>query len=351
MFRLLGIAFGAILAVAWQRARSGPRRPSWSFAFEALAETMRRTMSWFGSLDPPALRRAMGLLVGRAREQKDVRTRDVALAGRAATWTEPLDLRLSRVVVYVHGGGFVAGSAKQDAAFVARLAVASGCRVVALDYRLAPEHPCPAAIDDVVEACTALRAEGITDLALAGVSAGAGVALAALVAMRERGELLPSRAALISPHIDARTIAGSFAANARFDTFDARAVSRWTQWYAAGAESGERAQVALDDPRVSPALANPGGLPPLAIHVGDAEVLLDDARAYAARATAAGVDVTLRVWPDMIHAFPTFGNGFESANLAVAELGAFLRAAREGPLVRVRRSEGDRESEGGRAVS
>jgi monoterpene epsilon-lactone hydrolase len=100
------------------------------------------------------------------------------------------------------------------------------------------------------------------------------------------------------------------------------------QWYASGAEpnAGERA-LPLDDPHISPALADPRGLPPIAIHVGDAEVLLDDARAYAARAAAAGVDVTLRVWPDMIHAFPTFGESFEPANLAVAELGAFLRAS------------------------
>lgn len=124
----------------------------------------------------------------------------------------------------------------------------------------------------------------------------------------------PQRVALVSPYIDARATAASFVSNARFDTFDAHAVSRWTQWYAAGAEpvAGERAPVPLNHPRISPALADPGGLPPLAIHVGDAEVLLDDARTYAARATAAGVDVTLRVWPDMIHAFPTFGEGFES---------------------------------------
>lgn len=199
--------------------------------------------------------------------------------------------------------------------------------MVALDYRLAPEHPCPAAIDDVVGACTALRAQGFTDVALAGISAGAGLALAAVIAIRDRGEPVPSRVALVSPHIDARSNAASFVRNARFDTFDAHAVSRWMQWYATGAEpvAGERAPVPLDDPRISPALADPGGLPPIAIHVGDAEVLLDDAREYAERATAAGVDVTLRVWPNMIHAFPTFGEGFESANLAVAELGAFLR--------------------------
>jgi acetyl esterase/lipase len=113
MFRLLGIAFGAVLAVVWRRASRGPGRPSWSFAFESLAETMRRTMTWFGSLDPPALRRAMALLVGRAREQKDVRIHEVMLAGRAATWTEPLKVRSSRVVVYVHGGGYVAGSASR----------------------------------------------------------------------------------------------------------------------------------------------------------------------------------------------------------------------------------------------
>ncbi len=218
MLRLLGIAVGAVLAVLWRRARRGQGRPSWSFAFEALAETMRRTMTWLGSLDPPALRRAMALLVGRAHEQRHVRIHEAVLAGRAATWTEPREPRSSRVVVYLHGGGYVAGSA--------------------------------------------------------------------------------------------------------------RAVGRWTGWYASGAEpiARERA-LPLDDPRVSPALADPGGLPPLAIHVGDAEVLLDDVRAYAARATGAGVDVTLRVWPDMIHAFPTFGEGFEAANLAVGELGAFLRAS------------------------
>jgi epsilon-lactone hydrolase len=328
MLRLLGIAFGAVFAVLWRRARRGPGRPSWSFEFEALAETMRRAMTWFGSLDPPALRRAMALLVGRAREQRHVHVREAALAGRAATWTEPRGPRTSRVVVYLHGGGYVAGSAKQDAAFVARLAVASGCRVVALDYRLAPEHPCPDAIGDVVAACTALRADGVTDIVLAGISAGGGLALATLVALRERGEPLPSRAALVSPQIDARTTAASFAVNARYDTFDAHAVGRWTLWYAAGAEhiAGDRA-LPLDDPRVSPALADPAGLPPLAIHIGDAEVLLDDVRAHAVRAAAAGVDVTLRVWPDMIHAFPTFGERFETANLAVRELGEFLRAS------------------------
>ena len=225
----------------------------------------------------------------------------------------------SRVLLCLHGGGYQQGSAKSHRHFAARLAEAAGAVAVVPDYRLAPEHPCPAAIDDVLSVYRALLEESAakTRIALAGDSAGGGLALAAGVAIRDAG--LPSPAALyvVSPWVDLTPPAPSYISRAPLDpVVTLESLERMGARYAGPLDRA--------DSRVSPLFADLRGLPPLFIHVGTDEILYEDGLRLAHAARQAGVHVRLEVGERMIHVWPLFHEVLRAGRAAIAEAGEWL---------------------------
>ena len=226
-----------------------------------------------------------------------------------------------RAVLYLHGGAYTAGSLATHRLHVANLSAASGSPVLNVGYRLAPEHPHPAAVDD---ACTAYRwllGSGLSPqrVVVAGDSAGGGLAAAALVALRDAGAPLPAGGALISPWTDLTLTAASHDSRAELDPMVSReGLAPSAEAYLAGADP--------TTPTASPRFADLRGLPPLCIHVGDHEVLLDDAVGLAEAARAAGVDVELWVAPEMIHVWHAFAGLVPEGAEAIDRLGAWVAA-------------------------
>lgn len=225
-----------------------------------------------------------------------------------------------RVVLFLHSGAFVMGSARAYRSLAAGLAGAAGAEVFALDYRLAPEHPFPAALDDVVAAYRAVLASGTrpADVCLVGDSAGGGLVVSALVALRDAGVPLPAAGVAISPLTDCTLNSDSLTSHAERDPATSRGVLSWlTKHYLDGLDPA--------DPRVSPVLADLGGLPPLLVLVGTEEVLLDDATRLVDRACAHGVDATLHLGHGQAHIWPLFAPVLAAGRDAVALIGAFVR--------------------------
>ncbi len=224
-------------------------------------------------------------------------------------------------ILYLHGGGYTSGSLVTHRAHVARLSTACGCPVLNVAYRLAPEHPFPAAVDDAVAAYRwLLDADGVDPgrVALAGDSAGGGLAAATLVALRDAGERLPAAGALISPWTDLTMTSPTYESRCDADPLCSReTLAPQAAAYLDGEDPTH--------PLASPLHADLRGLPPLLVHVGDAEVLLDDSLQLAARATAAGVDCTLEVVPEMIHVWHLFAEFAPEGAEAVERLAAWLR--------------------------
>jgi len=224
------------------------------------------------------------------------------------------------VVVYLHGGGYCIGSAETHRPMCAHLAAALGCPVVVLDYRLAPEHPHPAAVEDAVAAVGALLAEGIeaTRLAVAGDSAGGGLSAATCIALRDAAEPLPAAAVLISPWTDVAGGSPSYTSRAEVDPFVfPESLAEMAGWYL-----GDHDPTC---PLASPLHADLTGLPPTLIHVGDHERLLDDATVMGERLTSAGVDVDVEVWPEMVHVWHFFAGRVPEADQGIAAVAAWLR--------------------------
>ncbi len=250
-----------------------------------------------------------------------VAVQEVDAGGRRARWLTPAGAPETSAVLHLHGGGFAVGAVGAHVALAGHVAAAAGRRVLALDYRLAPEHPHPAALDDAEAAHAWLREQGLTaGIALSGESAGGGLAVALLVRLRDAGAALPLGAALLCPWVDL----GADAAWRRPGSDDGEAVLRRESLaLAARLYSGP---TPTDDPSVSPARADLRGLPPLLVQPGGAELLRDDAVAFAERARAAGVEVDLDEVPGMWHVFQSAVGEFPEAGAAVARAGAFLRA-------------------------
>jgi epsilon-lactone hydrolase len=224
-----------------------------------------------------------------------------------------------RTLLYLHGGGYCMGSLLTTRALAANLALAAAAEVVALDYRLAPEHPFPAAQQDTLAAYDALLDAGVDParLALGGDSAGGGLAVGTLVAARDSGRPLPAAAIGLSPWLDLALEGESVDANGPLDPMVSRAMlERFADWYAP--------ELPRTDPRVSPARALLGGLPPLLLHVGQDECLRDDVSAFAGTAREAGVEVDLTVWPEMIHVWHLFAPRLPAANEAIGAVGDWL---------------------------
>ena len=243
------------------------------------------------------------------------------LGGVAGDWLTPIAADEGRVVVYFHGGGYNIGSAESHRSLLTHLATRARTRVFSADYRLAPESPYPAAIDDAVAAYRGLLAVG-TDPArvvVAGDSAGGGLALALLVRLRDAGEALPAGAVALSPWTDLAGSSPSVAANEGTDIMLGRPLlDHWAASYLDGA--------AADLPDASPLHADLSGLPPVLVQVGDTEVLLDDGARFAAKADTAGVDVTLQVEPDMFHVWAFFAGIVPESDAALDEVAGWILA-------------------------
>ena len=253
----------------------------------------------------------------------DVSVAATSIAGVPAEWVAAPGAD-ERVLLYLHGGGFVMGSPNTHRKLAGDLSRAAGARVLLLDYPLAPERPFPAAIAAVVAVYAALRRDlPATRLAIGGDSAGGGLTIAALLALRDAAEAPPAAAVCISPWVDLVRAGGVSPARAAADpVVGPDDLMAMRAWYLGATSPAE--------PLASPVLADLRGLPPLLIHVGEAEILVDDAVTLATRARAAGVDVQLEVWPEMIHVWHVFAGRVPEATAAVAAIGEFVRV-RLGP--------------------
>ena len=253
-------------------------KPKLAEARDALA--LRKIMTPRFRL-PPQLPRGVRITPGR-------------LGGIPGEWVEIFDAS-SSTLLYLHGGAYIACSPETHRPITAAFAK-RGLRVFAADYRLAPEHPFPAAVDDALAAYRALRSQVADEIFVAGDSAGGGLALALLLALRDAGDPLPAACALFSPWTDLAATGESIRSNDR----------RCAMFRGANVAATAKYYLGANDPRnplASPLYANLERLPRLLIHVGEQEVLLDDSRRLADRARAASVPVELKVWPDVCHAW------------------------------------------------
>lgn len=250
-----------------------------------------------------------------------------AISGIRGEWLIPSELRLpDAVLLFFHGGGYVSCSPRSHRPITATLAQLIGCRVFSLDYRLAPEHPFPAAVEDAVAAVQWLIAQGISprNMALAGDSAGGGLVMATLIELRDRGIALPACAACISPLVD---LTGDYACTnptscSMFFPEDGLAFARI---YLNGTSP--------HSPLASPLLADLKGMPPLLIQVADKELLFDDAVRLHEKAVASGVESCLNVYPGLAHDWHMFVGTVPEAGEALREIADFVkqRLAAAGP--------------------
>jgi epsilon-lactone hydrolase len=251
----------------------------------------------------------------------DVRVSEVTAGGVPAHWLAAPGTGTGRVLLFLHGGGYELGSVRSDGELAARLGRASGMRVLFPEYRLAPEHPFPAAVEDVLAAWRWLRADqglSASSIAVAGDSAGGGLAVALLVAARDAGEALPAAAVLMSPTVDLTSSGASMTERADQDPISTPAMLRqFAADYLAGADP--------KTPLASPLFAVLSGLPPLLIQVGTADLLLSDSERLATAARQAGVDVTLEIGEGLPHVYPLLLGTPEAAQ-ATEQTGKFLRA-------------------------
>jgi epsilon-lactone hydrolase len=241
-----------------------------------------------------------------------------------------------RAILYFHGGGFQMGSLDTHRTIMAAIAVESGCSVLGVDYRLAPEHRFPAQIEDAVAAYDWLIAGGFAPahIALAGDSAGGGLAISLLLSLKARGDDLPAAAAVMSPWTDMEASGDSFETRAAADPIHQRPMIQALARAYLGREGDPR------DPLASPIRGDLSGLPPLLVQVGDRETVLDDARILAERAKAAGVEATLEVWDGMIHVFQLYTGELPEAQDAVRRIGRFLRRHLDRPALRQQQARG-----------
>ena len=273
---------------------------------DATLEQMRAGMDAMGNATAP--------LAG-------VTTTQVDADGVEAYWVSANEQLNAPVVLYFHGGGYVMGSALSHRALVERLAVAIGGRVLAVNYRLAPEHPFPAATDDALTSYQWLLKEGIEadNIALAGDSAGGGLCIAALVAIRDAGVPSPACATSISPWVDMEGLGESMLTKAAEDPMVQKAaLAMIAPLYLNGADPRT--------PLAAPLYADLSGLPPVLIQVGSAETLLDDAKRLAAAIEQAGGQVKLEVWDEMIHVWHLFAPMLDKGQQAIDEMAKFMRS-------------------------
>jgi acetyl esterase/lipase len=251
----------------------------------------------------------------------DVKCEPVNAGGVKAEWVTAPGADPGRAVLYLHGGGYVIGSINTHRDLAARISRAAGARVLVIDYRLAPEHPFPAAVDDSVAAYRWMLAQGLkaSRIAVAGDSAGGGLTVATLVAIRDAKLASPGAGVCLSPWTDLEGVGDSMKSRASIDPMVQReGLLEMAAHYLAGQNPRS--------PLAAPLYADLAGLPPLLIQVGTAETLFDDSTRLAERARKAGVKVTLEPWENMIHVFQVFAPMLDEGQQAIDKIGEFVRA-------------------------
>jgi len=252
---------------------------------------------------------------------RDVKCEAVSAGGVPAEWIVPPGAAGDRVILYLHGGGYVMGSINTHRAMIARIARASEAKALALNYRMAPEDPFPTAVDDATAAYRWLLAQGYKPgkIVISGDSAGGGLTLATLLALRDAGTPLPAAAVPISPWADLEGTGASVETRAAADPMvDKAGLLRMAGMYAGDSDP--------KNPLISPIYGDYKGLPPMLIQVGDAEILLDDATRVAERARSAGVKVELEAWPEMFHVWHVFAKILPEGQQAIDRIGEYVRA-------------------------
>ena len=235
-------------------------------------------------------------------------------------WVSAPNASSDKLFLCLHGGGYTMTSSKAFHPLASHLSTASGCRGLVIDYRLAPEHPFPAAIDDAVAAYWWLLDQGnpAQNIIIVGISCGGGLALTTMITVREAGLPLPAGAVLLSPWTDLAGTGESMTTRAESDPMITPEMNRFhAALYANGTD--------LRHPLISPLYADLHGLPPMLIHVGSDEIMLDDSTRVAERAKAAGVEVTLDIWEGMWHVWHAFAPQLPEGQRAIEQVGQFMR--------------------------
>ncbi len=297
--------------------------PSVQFHLIRLILNMRRRhFRWNSSVDQ--FRAMMKRRAPMFRPPKDVRVEPVRVGEVPAEWLIPPDCSDRSVILYLHGGAWTLGWTAIHRRMVAYLAKAARCRVLAVDYRIAPEHPFPAALEDCLASYRWLLSQGTSarDIVIAGDSAGGNLTLTTLMSLRDGGEPLPAAAVCISAATDLEGTGESFW-TIKDPVMTPEFVLGMRKLYIGGHD--------VHSPLISPLHGDLRGLPPLLVHVGGAEMLLSDSESLAAKAREAGVDTTLVVWPKMWHVWHLFVPTMPESRDAVEAVGAFIRKHLDSP--------------------
>jgi acetyl esterase/lipase len=249
---------------------------------------------------------------------RDVAITTTAAAGVACEWLIPPAASPRSTILYLHGGGWTLGWTDLHRRMVGHLSRAAGCRALAVDYRLAPEYPFPAALDDCLTAYHWLLKEGTSpaDIVIAGDSAGGNLTLSTLLSLRDGREPLPAAAVCISPMTDFEGSGETFRTN-KDPVVTAEFALAMCHYYADGND--------LRSPLLSPLYGDLHGLPPLLLHAGGDEILLSDATRLADKARASGVAVRLSIWPGMWHVWHLLAPALPEASQAIEAIGVFVR--------------------------
>ena len=250
---------------------------------------------------------------------EDISLEPVDAGGVPSEWVVAPNAEPDRVILYFHGGGYVSGSINTHRELCCRLSRAARARVLVIDYRLAPEHPFPAPVEDGVTTYKWLLASGVqpSNITIAGDSAGGGLTVAALVAIRDEGQPLPAAGIALSPWVDMEGIGDSMTSKADVDPMVQKdGLMDMANLYLGGADPRS--------PLAAPLYADLSGLPPLLVQVGSAETLLDDSTRLADLAKAVGVEVELEIWDDMIHVWHSFAPILPEGQQAIEKIGEYI---------------------------
>ncbi len=311
----------AVTVVTLRRVRRGPGRPSWTWVYEAGVDFLRRQACTVTSMQDIALQRAYadGLWLP-SLAKIVIEERRCAPGGVPSRCLRPLFNARPGALLYLHGGAYTMYVRTHDRLIVP-VCLSAGCATYVPDYRLAPEHPFPAAVDDSLRAYLGLLDMGVdpSRLVVGGDSAGAGLAIALLHRLREEGKPLPRLALLISPWIDLACSGCSMDTNGSVDWINREVSLQMAQQYLPGGD--------LRHPHASPLFSDLSGLPPLYIQAGEGEVLYDQIMDLVQRARAQGVHVDVETWPDMCHEFQAFDRFVPQSRTALRRMGEVLRKA------------------------